>query len=58
MKITAIVGTYRKGGMIDQAVDEILTAWGKSWLPNRPSHNSIDSPSAGIITLPAKPHTS
>jgi len=26
MKITAIVGTYRKGGMIDQAVDEILAA--------------------------------
>jgi len=26
MKITAIVGSYRKGGMIEQAVDEILTA--------------------------------
>lgn len=26
MKITAIIGTYRKGGMIDQAVDEILAA--------------------------------
>jgi multimeric flavodoxin WrbA len=26
MKITAIVGTYRKGGITDQAVDEILSA--------------------------------
>jgi multimeric flavodoxin WrbA len=26
MKITAIVGTYRKGGMIDQALDEIPAA--------------------------------
>ncbi|MEN6497134.1 MAG: flavodoxin family protein [Thermoguttaceae bacterium] len=26
MKITAIVGTYRKGGVIDSVVDEILTA--------------------------------
>lgn len=26
VKITAVVGTYRKGGMIDQAVDEILEA--------------------------------
>jgi multimeric flavodoxin WrbA len=26
MKITAIVGTYRKGGMIDTAVDEILAS--------------------------------
>jgi len=26
MKITAIVGSYRKGGMIDQAVEEILAA--------------------------------
>lgn len=26
MKITAIVGTYRKGGVIDSAVDEILAA--------------------------------
>jgi multimeric flavodoxin WrbA len=29
MKITAIVGTYRKGGIIDQAVDEILAAAGE-----------------------------
>lgn len=26
MKITAIVGTYRQGGMVDQAVDEVLAA--------------------------------
>ncbi len=26
MKVTAIIGSYRKGGIIDQAVDEILTA--------------------------------
>ena len=26
MKITAIVGTYRKGGVTDSAVDEILAA--------------------------------
>lgn len=26
MKVTALLGTYRKGGMIDQTVDEILAA--------------------------------
>jgi multimeric flavodoxin WrbA len=28
-RVTAIVGTYRKGGIVDSAVDEILTAAGE-----------------------------
>ena len=55
MKVTAIVGSYRKGGMIDQASGRRPAAWGNNWLPNRLSYNSIDSPSAGIITLPDNP---